>query len=67
VWVEDPQGTKKLEGFDSIVIALGFIADDEPVQSLKGKVSEVYVVGDASKPREVMEALVEGEEVALKI
>ena len=67
VWVEDPQGTKKLEWFDSIVIALGFIADDEPVQSLKGKVSEVYVVGDASKPREVMEALVEGEEVALKI
>jgi 2,4-dienoyl-CoA reductase-like NADH-dependent reductase (Old Yellow Enzyme family)/thioredoxin reductase len=67
VWVEDSQGTKKLEGFDSIVIALGFIADDEPVQTLKGKVSEVYVVGDASKPREVMEALVEGEEVALKI
>jgi 2,4-dienoyl-CoA reductase-like NADH-dependent reductase (Old Yellow Enzyme family)/thioredoxin reductase len=67
VWVEDSQGTKKLEGFDSIVIALGFIADDEPVQTLKGKVSEVYVVGDASKPREVMEALAEGEEVALKI
>jgi hypothetical protein len=34
---------------------------------LKGKVAEVYVVGDASKPREVMEALLEGEEVALKI
>jgi 2,4-dienoyl-CoA reductase-like NADH-dependent reductase (Old Yellow Enzyme family)/thioredoxin reductase len=67
VWVEDPQGTKKLEGFDSIVIALGFIADDEPVQSLKAKVSEVYVVGDASRPREVMAALVEGEEAALKI
>ena len=67
VWVEDPQGTKRLEGFDSIVIALGSIPNDEPVESLKGKVSEVYVVGDASKPREVMEALVEGEEVALKI
>jgi 2,4-dienoyl-CoA reductase-like NADH-dependent reductase (Old Yellow Enzyme family)/thioredoxin reductase len=67
VWVEDPQGTKRLEGFDSIVIALGSTPDDELVESLKGKVSEVYVVGDASKPREVMEALVEGEEVALKI
>jgi len=67
VWVEDPQGTKRLEGFDSIVIALGSTPNDELVESLKGKVSEVYVVGDASKPREVMEALVEGEEVALKI
>lgn len=67
VWVEDSQGTKRLEGFDSVVIALGSIPNDELVESLKGKVSEVYVVGDASKPREVMEALVEGEEVALKI
>jgi NADPH-dependent 2,4-dienoyl-CoA reductase/sulfur reductase-like enzyme len=67
VWVEDPQGTKKLEGFDSIAIALGSIANDELFQSLKGKVPEVYAVGDASKPREVMEALVEGEEIALKI
>ena len=67
VWVEDPQGTKKLEGFDSIVIALGSTPNDELVESLKGKVSEVYTVGDASKPREMMEALVEGEEIALKI
>ena len=67
VWVEDPQGTKKLEGFDSIVIALGSVPNDELLQSLKGKVSEVYTVGDASKPREMMEALVEGEEIALKI
>jgi hypothetical protein len=34
---------------------------------LKGKVPEVYVIGDASKPREVMEAVLEGEEIALKI
>jgi hypothetical protein len=65
--VEDSQGTKKLEGFDNIVISLGSIPNDELVESLKGKVSEVYVVGDASKPREVMEAVLEGEEVALKI
>jgi 2,4-dienoyl-CoA reductase-like NADH-dependent reductase (Old Yellow Enzyme family)/thioredoxin reductase len=67
LWVEDPQGTKKLGGFDSIVIALGSIPNDELVESLKGKVPEVYVIGDASKPREVMEALLEGEEIALKI
>jgi len=67
LWVEDPQGTKKLEGFDSVVLALGSIPDDALVESLKGKVPEVYVIGDASKPREVMEAVLEGEEVALKI
>ena len=67
VWVEDPQGRRKLEGFDSIVTVLGSTPDDELVESLKRKVSEVYVVGDASKPREVMEALFEGEEIALKI
>jgi NADPH-dependent 2,4-dienoyl-CoA reductase/sulfur reductase-like enzyme len=67
LWVEDPQGTKKLEGFDSVVLALGSISDDGLAESLKGKVSEVYVIGDASKPREVMEAVLEGEEVAFKI
>jgi NADPH-dependent 2,4-dienoyl-CoA reductase/sulfur reductase-like enzyme len=67
LWVEDSQGTKKLGGFDSIVIALGSIPNDELVKLLKGKVPEVYVVGDASKPREVMEAVFEGEEVGLKI
>jgi pyruvate/2-oxoglutarate dehydrogenase complex dihydrolipoamide dehydrogenase (E3) component len=67
LWVEDPQGTRKLEGFDSIVLALGSTSNDEIVKSLKGKVPEVYVIGDASKPREVMEALLEGEEIALKI
>jgi 2,4-dienoyl-CoA reductase-like NADH-dependent reductase (Old Yellow Enzyme family)/thioredoxin reductase len=67
LWVEDPQGTKKLGGFDSIVIALGSMPNNALVESLKGKVPEVYVIGDASKPREVMEAVFEGEEIALKI
>jgi 2,4-dienoyl-CoA reductase-like NADH-dependent reductase (Old Yellow Enzyme family)/thioredoxin reductase len=67
LWVEDPQGIRKLEGFDSMVISLGSIPNNELVESLKGKVPEVYVVGDASKPREVMEAVFEGEEIALKV
>ena len=67
LWVEDPQGIRKLEGFDSMVISLGSIPNNELVESLKGKVPKVYVVGDASKPREVMEAVFEGEEIALKI
>jgi 2,4-dienoyl-CoA reductase-like NADH-dependent reductase (Old Yellow Enzyme family)/thioredoxin reductase len=67
VWVEDSRGTRKLEGFDSMVLALGSTPNDELLASLKGKIPEVYVVGDAAKPREVMEALLEAEEIALKI
>jgi 2,4-dienoyl-CoA reductase-like NADH-dependent reductase (Old Yellow Enzyme family)/thioredoxin reductase len=67
LWVEDPQGIRKIGGFDSMVISLGSISNDELVESIKTKIQEVYVVGDASKPREVMEALLEAEEVALKI
>jgi NADH dehydrogenase FAD-containing subunit len=67
LWVEDPQGTRRLGDFDAMVIALGSVPNDDLVESLKKKVPAVYVVGDASKPREVMEALIEAEEVALKI
>jgi len=67
LWVETPQGVKKIEGFDSMVISLGSISNNDLFESLKDKVSDLYVIGDASKPREVMEALLEGEEVALKI
>jgi 2,4-dienoyl-CoA reductase-like NADH-dependent reductase (Old Yellow Enzyme family)/thioredoxin reductase len=67
LWVEDTQGIKKLEGFDNIVMALGSTPNNKLVDSIKDKVSEFHVIGDASKPREVMEALFEGEETALKI
>jgi thioredoxin reductase len=67
LWVEDSQGTRELPVFDSVVTSLGSKANDELVPILEGKVPAVYVVGDASKPREVMEAVSEGEEVALKI
>lgn len=67
VWVEDPEGIKRLKEFDSIVIALGSVPNDEISESLRVKVPEVYLIGDASKPREVMDAVLEGEEVALKI
>ncbi len=65
--VEGPQGPRLLGEFDSIVVAMGSIPNDELVEIVKKKTPETYVVGDAAKPREILEALVEGEEVALKI
>jgi 2,4-dienoyl-CoA reductase-like NADH-dependent reductase (Old Yellow Enzyme family)/thioredoxin reductase len=67
VWVEDPDGQKKLEGLDAIVAAVGAKPNNELARSLKGKGPEIFVVGDAAQPREVLEALLEAEEMAMKI
>jgi len=67
LWIEDSQGTRKLEVFDSTVMALGSAPNDELANPLKERISEVFVVGDAARPRELMEALAEAAEAALKI
>jgi len=67
LWVEDPQGTRKLSGFDSVVISMGSVSDAGLAEGVKKRVSQVLVVGDAEKPREVMEALLEAEEAAIRI
>lgn len=67
LWVEDKEGLKKLSGFDSIVVAMGAIPQNELAPILKDKVPEVYIIGDAVKPREVMEAILEATETAAKI
>jgi len=65
--VKDVSGTRKIGGFDTIFLAVGSKPDDRIAKSLEGKVPELYVIGDASEPREALEAVYEGEEVALKI
>ena len=65
--VENSSGTRKIEGFDTIVLAVGSKSDDSIAKGLEGKVPTLYVIGDASKPREALEAVYEGEEIAIKI
>jgi 2,4-dienoyl-CoA reductase-like NADH-dependent reductase (Old Yellow Enzyme family)/thioredoxin reductase len=67
LWVEGPQGKRVLREFDSIVVAMGTVPNDEMVAGIREKIPATYVVGDAAKPREIMEALAEAEEVALRI
>jgi NADPH-dependent 2,4-dienoyl-CoA reductase/sulfur reductase-like enzyme len=68
ITVEDARGIRSLEGFDSIVIALGgAISDDGITKELRRKNLELYTIGDAKEPREAREALYEGEAVALRI
>jgi 2,4-dienoyl-CoA reductase-like NADH-dependent reductase (Old Yellow Enzyme family)/thioredoxin reductase len=67
VWIEASDGKRKLAGFDSIVAAIGAKPDHELARSLEGRGLEVRIVGDAAQPREVLEALLEAEETAMKI
>ena len=65
--VEDASGVRKLNGFDTIVIAMGSTPNDGIYRRLKGRVPELYLIGDAVKPREIVDAVYEAEDVAIKI
>ena len=65
--VEDAAGTHTLEGFDTIVLAVGSTPDDRLAMDLKGKVPELHVIGDASKPGEILQAVYDAEDAAIKI
>ena len=67
LWVEGPQGTRKLTGFDSVVISMGSASNGELAEAIKKNHPRVLAIGDAVKPREVMEALLEAEEAAIQI
>ena len=52
---------------DTVVLAAGAQSNRKLVDELKGKVPELYAVGDCVEPREAFEAIQEGLEIALKI
>ena len=47
-----------------VVLAMGATPVNDLAERIKGKVAEVYVVGDAKKPRKALEAIGEGAGVA---
>jgi 2,4-dienoyl-CoA reductase (NADPH2) len=66
--IEDASGIRKLDNFDSIILALGSEKSNDVVyKNLEGKVSELHVIGDAHQPREIVDAVYEGEEIAIKL
>ncbi|MBE9470236.1 MAG: FAD-dependent oxidoreductase [Chloroflexi bacterium] len=52
---------------DTIVLAAGSLPDTELHEALKGKVPELYPVGDCVEPRNIMSAVADGYLAALKI
>lgn len=52
-----------LEGYDTIVLDMGNRADDRLYKNLRGKVKELYRVGDCVAPRGIDMAILEGRRV----
>jgi len=60
------QGAIDLEGFDTIVMAIGSVSYNPFYEDLKDKV-EVHVIGDAKQVRKAIHAIEEGARLALEI
>ncbi len=54
-------------GFDSIVLAMGQKSDDALYMELKGKVAELYRIGDSVAPRKIDMAVWEGHKLGREI
>lgn len=52
---------------DTVVTSAGMKANDELASSLKGKVPELYVIGDSAKPALIWDAIYAGAHTAIKI
>jgi 2,4-dienoyl-CoA reductase-like NADH-dependent reductase (Old Yellow Enzyme family)/thioredoxin reductase len=65
--IKENGGKATLDGFDTIVLALGTKPVNNLQKPLGKKVPELYVIGDALAPRKAIEAIEEGARVALKI
>jgi pyruvate/2-oxoglutarate dehydrogenase complex dihydrolipoamide dehydrogenase (E3) component len=62
------EGKEQIIGpFDTIILALGRVANNKIADDIKDMVSELYVIGDAKEPRGVFEAVHEAAEVARRV
>lgn len=58
---------RELRGFDSVVLAMGYVADDQLSEALAQRGISVHVVGDAAKARRAIDALREAYELAVSL
>lgn len=65
--VTDKQGDRRLIEGDMVVFCTGMASRNELAQALRGKVAQLYIVGDCLEPRKIMEAVREGYEAGLKV
>jgi len=58
---------RRIEGVDTVVLAMGSRATDHLYRTLKGRVADLHAVGDCVAPRGVHHALLEGTRAARAI
>jgi 2,4-dienoyl-CoA reductase-like NADH-dependent reductase (Old Yellow Enzyme family)/thioredoxin reductase len=60
VIVSDKEGAKRTINADTVVLAFGFKPETGLYERLKGKVPELYTIGDSLAPRKIGDAINEG-------
>jgi 2,4-dienoyl-CoA reductase (NADPH2) len=58
--IVDREGKTLLIRGDTVVMATGAKAVNNLYEDLKGRVPEIYLIGDAKAPRKALEAVAEG-------
>ncbi len=67
VLVTTAEGKEETIRADTVIIAVGYKANDPLYRALEGKVPEIYCIGDSSEPRKILEATVEGYRTGLAL
>lgn len=65
--IVDHDGERKSIDADTVVIAAGYRPVDELYDRLKGKVPELFLIGDGKEPRKCIEAVYEGARIGREI
>lgn len=65
--VTNADGKRQILNADNIVLAAGAVSNKQLAESLRGKVQEFYLIGDAMEPRRIKEALSEGYHIGRSI
>jgi len=60
VRVTTAEGREETIAADTVVIAVGYKANDELFKALQDSVAEIYCIGDSSRPRRILDAVSEG-------
>ncbi|MGA8848534.1 MAG: FAD-dependent oxidoreductase [Dehalococcoidia bacterium] len=67
VRVTTAEGKKETIPADTVIIAVGYKANERLRKALEGKVPEIYCIGDSSEPRRILEAADEGYQTGLAL
>jgi NADH dehydrogenase FAD-containing subunit len=60
VQVTTAEGKRETIPADTVIMAVGYKANDHLFKALDGKITEIYCIGNSSEPGRILEATSEG-------